>query len=475
MLVTRIRARARFGARSRWLAVPVLLSLLISCTSGGSEGDEENPLSGILLGMDDLRPRSVNADAIPELPASAPAYAVSLPTGEDLERLAEAYAGGPVVPGWRPHEQGQYPSFSAGDGWFGMTRGGGSDSVYIGSRLSWSWLQRDWLLDGRLRGGPEIECPPSTEVDEIIVDFFAGLGMDVVPDGTRSCATMATRVSLDLLLDGLPVVGVDVGAVVDRDGDVVSAYAPLLVVRPLAEVALAPANEIQRRFIQGPGFLSGYYPCRSCIWSPDEDRPLGLALTVDGGVGLHDHTPGGVVPGEPAVFLVPALHVTADFTWRGRDEVVSRGIVAVSSAELVADPAEAEAARLADENAAAENAGCVTDDYDFDLGLCASRLSTTVDIPVTLTIKGEVYVPVGAEGCDPVLSLDLGDGTEARTFTPRSGTLVTARVAHTYTRPGTYTVMAYSASRCKEPGSGGAGEETEYEFGQVRDVAVTDA
>lgn len=473
VLVAMIRAQARSGVRSRWLAVPVMLSLLISCTSGGSGGEDENPLSGILLGMDDLQHRSVDAEAIPELPDTAPAYTVTLPTGEDLERLAEAYAGGPVIPGWRPHQEGQYPSFSTGDGWFGLTQGGQSDNSYIVNDLSWSWLQRDWLIEARLRGGPEIECPPSDAVDEIVIDFFAVLGMDVVPDGIRSCATEATRISLDILLDGLPVVGVDVGAVVDRNGAVVSASAPLLVVRPLADVALAPADEIRQRFIQGPGFLSGYFPCRDCTWSAEEDRPLGLALTVDGGLGLHDHTPGGVVAGEPGVFLVPALHVSTDFSRRGRVEIVSRGILAVSSAELVADPAEAEAARLADENAAAGNAECVTDDYDFDLGLCASRLSTTVDIPVLLTIKGEVYVPVGAEDCDPVLSLDLGDGTETRAFTPRSGTLVTARVAHTYREPGTYTVTAYSASQCREPGSGGAGEETEYEFGQVLDITVT--
>ncbi len=355
-----------------------------------------------------------------------------------------------------------------------MTQGGQSDSSYIVNGLSWSWLQRDWLIEARLRGGPEIECPPPADVDEIIRDFFYVLGMDVVPDGIRSCATEATRVGLDLLLDGLPVVGVDVGAVVDRNGAVVSAYAPLLVVRPLAEVALAPATEIRQRFVQGPGFLSTYSACDGCTWSPDLDRPLGLALTVDGALGLHDHTPGGVVAGEPGIFLVPALHVTGEYTSPSGSNVVSRGILAVSSAELVADPAEAEAARLADDNAFAEDASCVTDDYDADLGLCASRLSTTVDIPVLVTIKGEVYVPGGAEDCDPVLSLDHGDGTEARTFTPRSGTLVTARVAHSYRQPGTYTVTAYSASQCREPGSGGAGEETEYEFGQVLDIAVAD-
>ncbi|MBA2555359.1 MAG: hypothetical protein H0V10_17050, partial [Geodermatophilaceae bacterium] len=334
-----IETRALSGAWSRCLAALVLPLLLISCTSGGSEDVDENPLSGILLGADDLRPRSVNADAIPELPDTAPAYTVSLPTGEDLERLAEAYAGGPVVPEAFPLAQSQEPSFSTGDGWFAITPNGENDS-YSAGRLTWSWLQESWFA-ARQTGGPEIECPPAAAVDEIIFDFFSVLGMEVVPDGIRSCATKATRVSLDVLLDGLPVVGLHVEAVVDSTGTVVFAYAPLLVVRPLAEVALAPANEIQRRFVQGPGFLSGYYPCRSCIWSPDEDRPLGLALTVDGGVGPHDHTPGGVVPGEPAVFLVPALHVTADFTWRGRGEVVSRGIVAVSSAELVADPAEA--------------------------------------------------------------------------------------------------------------------------------------
>ncbi len=97
MLVTTNRAGAGLGARSRWLAVLALLPLLTGCTFFG--GDEENPLSGILLGADDLSPRSVDADAIPELPDTAPAYTVSLPTEDDLEQLSEAYAGGPVVPG----------------------------------------------------------------------------------------------------------------------------------------------------------------------------------------------------------------------------------------------------------------------------------------------------------------------------------------------------------------------------------------
>ncbi len=169
---------------------------------------------------------------------------------------------------------------------------------------------------------------------------------------------------------------------------------------------------------------------------------------------------------------MPALHVTGEYTSQGMSEVVSRGIVAVSSAELVASAGEADAARVADENAAAEDASCVGE-TEYGVGLCVSRLSITVGAPVLLTIHGAVYVPVGAEDCDPVLRLDLADGTAARTFTPSTGTLVTARVAHTYSRSGTYIVTCFSASQCTEPGSGGAGEETEYEFSQTLTITAT--
>lgn len=458
----------------RWWLLRVLVSLPVvaSCTAvDDSDVGSEPPLSGILLGADDLAPRSVSGGAVPELPGSAPAYRVSIPTSKDLERLAEAYAGRPVVPEAFPLAPSDEPSFTTGDGWFAITPNGENDGVTTG-RLTWSWLQEAWFETGQ-RGGPASECPPAADVEAVVLEFFSGLGMEVIPDGIRSCAAAATRVGLDVLLDGLPVVGVQVEAVVDVKGDVVFAYAPLLVVQPLAEVALAPANEIQRRFVRGPGFLSSYYPCSRCTWSPVEDRPLGLALTVNGGVGPHDHTPGGMVPGAPEVFLVPALNVTATYTWRGSSQLVSRGILAVSSAELVADPAEAEAARTADGSASVADASCVGAN-DMDVGLCVSRLSTPAGTAVLFTVDGEVYVPVGAEDCAPVLRLDPGDGTPARTFTPVSGTLVTARVAHTYTDPGTYAVTALSASRCTRPGSGGAGEESEYEFSQTAIVTVTE-
>lgn len=354
----------------------VVLPLLASCVSTASVGDRAvNPLSGILLGADDLAARSVEDGALPTLPRSAPAYTVVFPTAGDLERLAELHAGGPVEPEASPLSQSGEPSFTTGDGWFAMTPGQESDS-YAADRLGWGWMQQAWFEVGQ-GSAPLIDCPPASGVDAVAQQFFAVLGLDVVLDGARRCTALATWLSFDLLLDGLPVVGVHVEATVDSAGTVVSASAPLLVVRPLAEVTLAPTNEIQRRFVAGPGFLSMYYPCRDCTWAVDSERPLGLALTTDGGLGPHDHIPGGVAPGEPGQFLVPALSVTATFTWRGNSQVVSRGVVAVSSAELVADPAEAGTARLADEHADPADATCVGGN-EYDVGL------EVVPLPVEL-------------------------------------------------------------------------------------------
>lgn len=71
--------------------------------------------------------------------------------------------------------------------------------------------------------------------------------------------------------------------------------------------------------------------------------------------------------------------------------------------------------------------------------------------------------PVGAAQCDPQFTVDLGDGSPAQSFLPRSGTLFTGRVAVAYGQPGTYVVTARAASRCQVPASPD-GTESEYDY-----------
>lgn len=451
-----------------------LLGLLVATlVSGGSPGStsgrSEAPLRGLLLGEDDLTPRVVGEGPIPELPDRAPAFAVSMPTAGDLQWLAERHAGRTVQSEPYPGASAGEPSFGTGDGWFTMNPGPPDDST-VADALGWTFVDRDWFEAGRLTAAP-VPCRVEDSVYDAARAFFARLDMLVTVAAQPRCADQVTQLEFTLVIGGVPLIDTRVIAFVDPGGRVVEAYGPLLAIRPLGDVALAPDNEIRRRLVHGPGFLAPYFPCRDCTWSVDPVQPLGLALAVNGGIGLHDHTPGGIVPGQFGRFLVPAVHVTTTYTWNGVSRQLSRGVVAVSSAEMVDDPAEVQAARAADVHADAALAEC-RGENDYGLGLCVSRLSTTVDAPVSLTIDGEVYVPVGAKGCDPILTLEAGDGTPPRSFTPIAGTLVTGRAAHSYAEPGTYTVVGRSESRCERPGSGGAGEETEYQFWQTLVITV---
>ena len=155
-------------------------------------------------------------------------------------------------------------------------------------------------------------------------------------------------------------------------------------------------------------------------------------------------------------------------------DVRHSGVLAISSALLVDDPAQAEAARRADATSAAPTAAgpaCAAEPAEYPvIAVCTSRLQPTAGVPILLTAHGERYEPVGATGCRPLFTLDPGDGTGEQPFLPRSGTLITARVAHTYLEPGTYTVVVRSASRCSTPAPPGG---TEPEFDESARIVVT--
>jgi len=105
--------------------------------------------------------------------------------------------------------------------------------------------------------------------------------------------------------------------------------------------------------------------------------------------------------------------------------------------------------------------------------VCGSAFVSRPGEPIVLTLEGEVNEPIGARECDPVLRIDTGDGQTRIAPPPRVGTLVSARVVHSYDEPGTYTVTAHRASRCKQPAPGG-GTEPEYDDSARITVTVTD-
>lgn len=109
-----------------------------------------------------------------------------------------------------------------------------------------------------------------------------------------------------MLLRGYPLVNVGGVADVDPAGTVVWATAPLLLLRALGEVPLAPAGEVLRRLVHGPGLINGCYD--ECQIST-AGATLGLALVTNGRLGSYDHIPGGIVADPRRHFLVPALRV----------------------------------------------------------------------------------------------------------------------------------------------------------------------
>ena len=168
--------------------------------------------------------------------------------------------------------------------------------------------------------------------------------------------------------------------------------------------------------------------------------------------------------------LVPALRVPGVGEYQR--ENAFQGVLAISSAALVDDPGQADAVRQADATSSGPAEGARACGTAGAVAVCTSQPSPAADAPVLLTAFGERYEPVGASGCQPLFSLEAGDGSDPQSFLPRSGTVITARVTHTYADPGTYTVVVRSVSRCSTPASPG-GTEQEYDYSAQLTITVT--
>ncbi len=472
------------GRLRRWVASATFLALVAAAcgTTAPTEprsADPYAPLRGLLLDQADLAPVVVDVGAPLPLPSTAPAYAVEPGSAEDLRALAERHAGGPVTEGLGPNFSPDLISFDTGDGWFlappdavgGATSNGGG----------WSWYEAGWRNETvhhpvPMSQGP-CATPPDARTRRAVLDFFDRIGEPVeVVLPIEQCVGDLAIVIVVPLVHGLPVIGGFSSAWVDPSGTVVQAGGSLLRVTSIGEVALAPAEEVLRRLVHGPGRVAGN--CYDgCTLHTDGAR-LALAFATNGGSGGHDHIPGGVVDELPSQVLVPAIGVPGDRSFPGSNPDVSySGAIAISSAVLVDDPAQAEAARRADATSTdptATGPACASDPAAWPvIAVCASRPQPVAGNPVLLTAYGERYEPVGASGCRPLFTLDPGDGSGAQSFLPRSGTLITARVAHVYTEPGTYTVVVRSASRCSTPASPG-GSEPEFDLSSRTVVTVTE-
>lgn len=298
--------------------------------------------------------------------------------------------------------------------------------------------------------------------------FFAGLGFEAtVKPWLRYCYGEFTSVELALTLDGLPLIGVHASAQLDGNGNLTAAFGPLWRLTPLGHVRLAPAEEVVGRLQRGPGLVLGDCYDPDCTLRT-RGAAIGLAYATTGGLGDgHDHIPGGIVDRPPSQVLVPALRVPGA---SANPRATHRGVLAVSSAVLVDDPGQGDAAALADAapTTAERSPACTTG--EGGLTICASRLRPEAGTPVVLTVFGERYEPVGAARCDPLFSLGAGRGPQS--FRSRSGTLITARVVATYDETGSYAITARAASRCREPSPGG-GTEPEYDFTVELTVTVT--
>jgi hypothetical protein len=455
----------------------LVTSVATGCVAAGpadpGPADPYAPLRGLVLESGDLAPPSVVVGEPFSLPPTAPAYRLEPGHAEDLRGLAEKYAGGPVTEELGPNFSGDLISFYTGDGWFiappDLTNGDG-----------WSWYEADWRNQTVYHPVPMTEGPCSAEpgphTGEAVVDFFERIGVTVELLPIERCVGDLAIVPVVPLVDGLPLIGGYQSAWVDPSGTVVQTGGSLTRLTSIGEVELAPAREVLRRLVHGPGRLTGN--CfESCTLTTD-GALLALAFATNGGSGGHDHIPGGVVDEPASKVLVPAISVPGNRSYPGTIPGVSySGALAISSALLVDDPAQAEAARRADATSAepaTSGPACAADQAEYpQIGVCTSQPQPTAGVPVLLTASGERYEPVGAGGCEPLFTLDPGDGTGPQPFLPRSGTLITARVAHTYAEPGTYTVAVRSASRCSTPASPG-GSEPEFDLTAHITVTVTE-
>jgi hypothetical protein len=428
----------------------------------------------------DLVSRVVDVGAPLTLPPTAPAYAVEPGSAEDLRALAERYAGKPVSEGLGPNFSPDLISFDTGDGWFLAPPDLLNSPTWYGG--GWSWYEAAWRNETVYHPVPMSQgpcaAPPDARIARAALEFFDRVGVPVeVVQPIEDCIGDHAIVSVTPLVDGLPLIGTDggswAGALVDSSGTVVEAGGPLLRLTSIGKVELAPADEVLRRLVHGPGRMIGN--CYDgCTLHTDGAR-LALAFATNGGSGGHDHIPGGVVDEFPSQVLVPAMKVPADGGSPSQNPDASHsGVLAISSAVLVDDPAHADAARRADAtstDSTASGPACAGEPAEFPvIAVCTSRPRPAAGVPILLTAYGERYEPVGAAGCRPLFTLDPGDGTGEQPFLPRSGTLITARVAHTYVEPGTYTVVVRSASRCSTPAPPGG---TEPEFDESARIAVT--
>jgi hypothetical protein len=467
-----------------WVACLALLALVASgCLSTGSDSgspDSYEALRGIVLNPGELSPRAAMVGDSFSLPRTAPAYTLEPGRTEDLRALADRYAGKPVTEGLGPNFSPDLTSFDTGDGWFVAVIDAANSATSNGG--GWTWYEAAWRNQTVYHPVPMTQgpcpAPPDARTERATLAFFerVGVPVELVRPDSWQCVGDLTIVVVSPLVDGLPVIGGFSSAWVDRSGTVVQAEGSLQRLTPIGEVELAPAGEVLRRLVQGDARVAGN--CTADCTLRTDDARLALVYATNGGSGGHDHIPGGVVDEPASRLLVPAVLAPGDASITGSLPAVSySGALAISSALLVDDPAQAEAARRADATStdpAATGPTCTADSAEYPvLAVCTSRTQPSAGVPVLLTAVGERYEPVGADGCEPLFALDPGDGTGPQSFLPRSGTLITARVAHTYAEPGTYTVVVRSASRCSTPASPG-GSEPEFDLTAQITVTVTE-
>lgn len=417
------------------------------------------PWRGVLLGGGDAVPApAVTLDVVPELPAAAPAYIVVAPTPDDLMELAERHAGAPVQPGTMPGASPDLLGFEAGDGWFMAHRGYLADDYVDLRGDSWSWTQRAWRENPPPEANAElVPCPVGTPVPAAVEDFFATLDIAIEPTGRMECAGRLTNVRLDVLLDGVRIVDSWGTALVDESGDVVGASAPFMTFAPLGDLELAPIGEVLRRLVHGPGTLGPTSSCPEPCEYSTRSASVALGLFRTGGLGSHDHTPNNLVPGPTDELVLPVLRAPATSPTDPSTGIVALSAIALSSGLLVDDPSQADAARSVDlrqEIPSGEEATSGCAGPGGTLVVCSSSFVAVVGEPVILTVGGEVNEPIGARECDPILSLHTGDGPERTAPPPRTGTLVSARLAHVRQagqlhRHGASSVAMSAGRRCR--------------------------
>lgn len=439
----------------------------------------DEPWRGILRGPAEDYRTAVTADGEPMVPATAPAYVLRTPTLDDLRVLAERHVGRAVEPGVMPGASPDLVGYDTGDGWLQTATWTFDDVAFPGYLINtWAWMDRAWR-ERVVANPPSWEstpCPPGTPTPDAAA-FLGELGLAALPTGRLDCTGAIVHGYVYAVLDGVPLVQQLGMVTVDESGEIVEVTMPFLTVEPLGQLELAPAATVVRRLASGPetqpidGWCAG--PC------PLTTRGASMALVAlnNAGIGHHDHIPGGIVPGMAQTVLLPALRaVPADEAPPG-EAIGGAAAIAVSSALLVDDPADAAAAREVDAAVArlggAETAECARIE-SAGVGVCASSPTGVSGEPLLITVSGEVNDPVGATECSPLLVVDMGDGVTVTPPPPRAGTLVTSRFVHRYAEPGVYTVTAHRASRCTvtaEPG----GSEPEYDETAQIEILVQDA